>query len=80
MTLLQRQQQLILEICAIKDEDILIMLEEELTYHKNNKIDLAKELSPEDFNELISLVNEPSEKNTVSLSQFRKATERWRTK
>ena len=80
MTITQRQQQLIEQISATKDEDVLIMLQEELAYHKNNKIDLAKELSQEDYNELVSMVNEPSEKNTISLSDFRKATDRWRTK
>jgi hypothetical protein len=80
MTITQRQQQLIEQITATRDEDVLIMLQEELAYHKNNKIDLAKELSQEDYNELVSMVSEPSEKNTISLSDFRKATDRWRTK
>ena len=80
MTLLQRQQQLIQQISAIKDEDILIMLEEELSCHLNAKTDLTKELTPYDLTELITLASEPSDKDTATLDDYKKATERWRTK
>ena len=80
MTLLQRQQTLIEQISKITDEDILIMLEEELSYRLQCKTDITDDLTPFELNELITLANEPSEKNTVSLTEFRKATERWRTK
>jgi len=80
MTLSQRQQQLIQQISTIHDEDILVMLEEELSYHLKAKIELSKELSSEDLNELIMQANEPSDENIESLDDFRKATDRWRTK
>ncbi len=80
MTLLQRQQQLIQQISSINDEDILILLEEEVSYHLQNKTDPTDDLTSYELNELITLANEPSDKNTVSLNEYRKATERWRTK
>ena len=79
MTLLQRQQELIQQINSISDENILIMLEEELSYHLQNKTDITDDLTPYELNELITLANEPSDKDTVSLSEYKKATDRWRT-
>ena len=80
MTVQQRQQQLIQQISTIKDEKTLIMLEEELSYHMQTRTDITDELTPYELNELIALANEPSDKDSVSLSEYRKATERWRTK
>ena len=80
MTVLKRQQQLIQQISVINDEGILTMLEEELSYHLKNKTDITDELTPYELNELITLANEPSDKNSVSLEEYKKATERWRTK
>jgi len=78
MTLQQRQSHLIQQINLVKDENILMMLEDELSYHLNNKG--AVELSEFDLNELISLADEPDDKDIVSETEYRKATERWRTK
>jgi hypothetical protein len=80
MTLLQRQQQLIQQISSINNEDVLILLEEEVSYHLQNKKDPTDDLTPYELNELVTLANEPSDKDTVSINEFRKATERWRTK
>ena len=80
MTVLQKQQQLIQQISAINDEDILTMIEEELSYHLQNKTDVTDELTPDELKELITLASESTDKNTVSADEYRKATERWRTK
>jgi len=80
MTLIQRQQQLIQQISKIDDEDILITLEEELSYRLQSKTDITDELTPAQLKELLALANDTSDKNTVSLAEYRKATERWRTK
>ena len=80
MTLVERQQQLIQQISAIRDEDILTMLEEELSYHLHNKEDITDDLTPYELNELITLANEPSDKDTVSFEEYKKVTDRWRTK
>lgn len=45
-----------------------------------DKKDSLDELSPEDKEELLSMFNEPFGHDTESLEDFKKATERWRTK
>jgi len=80
MTLSQRQQQLIQQISVINDENILLMLEEELSYHLQHKTDITDGLTPFELNELITLASDTSDKDTVSLEEYKKATERWRTK
>lgn len=80
MTVLQKQQQLIQQISTIKDENILTMLEEELSYHLHTKGDITDDLTPYELNELITLASEPTDKDTISLEEYRKATEKWRTK
>ncbi len=80
MTVQQRQEQLIQQISVVNDENILTMLEEELSYHLQNKTDITDELTPYELDELITLANESSDKDTVSLDEYKKATERWRTK
>ena len=78
MTFQQRQSHLIDQIQHLKDENILIMLEEELSFHLQQ--DKTIQLSPADFNELITLAEEQDDKDTVSEIEYRKATERWRLK
>jgi hypothetical protein len=80
MTILQRKQQLIQQISSITDEDILAMLEEELSYRLKNDKDITSELTPEELHELITLANEPNDKDTASLDEYKKTTQRWRTK
>ena len=78
MTFQQRQSHLIEQIQHLKDENILAMLEQELSYHleSDNNIQLSKA----DFNELLALAEEPDEKETISETEYQKATERWRLK
>ncbi len=80
MTLLQRKQELIQQINNVKDEDVLIMLEEELTYRLQNKTDITDDLTPDEQRELEKLANDESDQDTVSLTEFRNATGKWRTK
>lgn len=42
--------------------------------------DITDSLSGEQLKELEKLANEPDEKDTQSLDEFNKATEKWRTK
>jgi hypothetical protein len=78
MTLQQRQSHLIQQISQVKDERVLILLEEELSYHLNNKQGI--ELSQLDIDDLIKMADEPDDKDIVSETDYRKATDRWRTK
>lgn len=44
----------------------------------NPKLDAIDELCDEDKAELLELINEPDEKDTVSHEEYLMATERWR--
>ncbi len=74
------QQQLIRQIGAVNNEDILRMLGEELSYSLQSKDDLSALLTEEDFIELTMLANEPVEQNTMSLNEFNSAMSKWRMK
>lgn len=76
MTVQQRQTNLIKKISSITDEDALIMLEQELSFftHINGK-DITDVLKAYQVDELASMVNEPSDLNTVNEDEYKKATE-----
>ncbi len=76
MTLQQRQSHLIQQINQVSDENVLILIEEELSYHLKNKN--AIELNEFDLSELIMLADEPDDKDTISEEEYRKATGKWR--
>lgn len=58
-------------------EDLL--LEADSRIHTNNPYQ-AEGLSKEDYEELISLVNEPSEKDTITYDELKSSLSRWFTK
>ncbi len=80
MSIQQMQQQLISQISAVTDEDILRMLGEELSYSLQGRTDLATLLNEADHKELALLADEPVDKNTMSLDEFNKIMEQWRMK
>ena len=80
MSILQMQQKLMNQISAVNDEDILRMLGEELSYSLQGRADLSTLLTDADFQELAQIANEPTEGNTMPLSEFNKIMEQWRMK
>ena len=76
MTLQQRQSHLIQQINKVSDENVLILIDEELSYHLKNKDSI--ELNDFDLSELIMLAEEPDDKDTISEDEYRKATGKWR--
>jgi hypothetical protein len=80
MNIQQMQQQLITRISTVNDEDILRMLSEELSFSLQSHTDLAAILTDDDLRELTMLVNEPLDKDTMSLSEFNNIMEQWRMK
>ena len=80
MSIQQMQQQLINQISAVNDEDILRMLSEELSYSLEGHADLASLLSNADFKELTLLADEPVDQNTISFNEFNAIMEQWRMK
>ncbi len=81
MTLRQRQEQLASQIKSVDNEDVLALLEQELSFFINShSSDITDGLSSYQIDELISLAQEPSDKDTVTEEEYRKATGKWRTK
>lgn len=62
------------------DENLLKLVKANIDYYKDSKVDILDELSIEDRNELINMLNEPDEKDTISEDEFKTATEKWRTR
>ena len=81
MNVNERKTNLIQKINKISDEQTLAMLEETLGYytHENNK-DITDGLNKYQLGELTSLLEEPSEKDTLSEDEFKKLFSRWSTK
>ena len=81
MSLSERRVNLIERINSINDEQTLEMLEDTLSFyqHTDDK-DITDGLNELQFQELVTMVNEPLEKDTVSEEEFRKLFERWGTK
>lgn len=58
---------------------------EDLLHEAENKVSAvngyeAENLSKEDYDELVQLANEPSEKDTISYNELKSSLERWFTK
>jgi uncharacterized protein YbaP (TraB family) len=68
-------------IAETDNEDLLSMVKEDLVFYKKSRTtDITDSLSDEQLKELEKLATEPDEKDTQSLEEFNKATEKWRTK
>lgn len=81
MNIGERRAHLIEQISAISDEQVLEMLEESLLFFKqSDATDITDGLNEYQLQELKALVEEPSEKDTISLEELRANTARWRTK
>ena len=74
------KQQVIEMVSAIEDEQLLYLVKSDIEYFKNTSIDILDELNNIDKQELLNLVNEPDEKDTLSEDEFKAATAKWRSK
>ena len=63
------------------DEELLSMVKEDMAFYKTTKdADVTDNLSVKQVKELEELAAEPDEKDTMTLDEFNKATDKWRTK
>jgi len=63
------------------DEELLSLVKEDMVFYKASKgADITDILSDEQVKELEKLASEPDEKDTMTLDEFNKATDKWRTK
>ena len=79
MSIQQMQEHLIKQVGAVTDENILRMLDEELSFYLEHKNDAAIQLSKEDYQELTALADEPIEGNTITFDEFKGIIDKWRT-
>jgi hypothetical protein len=79
MSIQQMQEHIIKQVGNVKDENILRMLDEELSFYLDHKNDAASQLSAEDYDELCQLAAEPAHKDTFSFDEFKSMAEKWRT-
>ena len=80
MSIQQMQEHLIKQVATVNDENILRMLDEELSFYLEHKNDAAAQLSEKDYKDLVTLANEPVENNTISLDEFKNIMDKWRMK
>jgi hypothetical protein len=63
------------------NEELLSLLKEDLVFYGNTKYnDVTDRLNSKQLKELELLANEDDFKDTVTLEEFKKATEKWRSK
>ena len=75
------KQELIDKINSTNDENLLLLLKSDFDFFSHEgKKDITDELSPEDYSELVSMVNEPFGYETESYEDFLKAIDKWLTK
>ena len=74
------KQQVLQMISSTDDENLLELVKADIQYFNNTKIDIIDDLYYSDKDELLNLANEPDEKETLTETEFKEATARWRTK
>lgn len=75
------KEELIAKIIATENNELLQILKADYDYFTgegNN--DILDELSTEDKSELLNMLNEPFGNETESYEDYKKATDKWRTK
>jgi len=67
-------------VSSIEDSQLLQLVKADIEYFGDKTTDILDELYYADKEELLSLANEPDEKDTITEEEFKEATARWRTK
>ncbi len=67
-------------VSAIDDVQLLELVKADIEYFNNKEEDIFDELNPDDKEELMNLLYEPDEKDTLTEDEFKAATAKWRTK
>lgn len=75
------KQDLINKISITNDENLLLLLKSDYEYFtETGKQDVTNDLSEDDKQELINMVNEPFGFDTISQGELDEAIRQWRTK
>ena len=73
------KEQVLQMVSAIEDEKLLELVKADIEYFNSNT-DILDELSDNEREELLNMVNEPDEKDTLTEEEYKAATAKWRTK
>ena len=74
------KEQVLEMVSTIDDEQLLELVKADIEYFRNRDIDILDELNDTDKEELLNLINEPDEKDTLTEDEYKAATAKWRTK
>jgi hypothetical protein len=74
------KQQVLEMVSTIDDEQLLELVKADIEYFSNKETDIIDELNDADKEELLNLVNEPDENDTLTEDEYNAATAKWRTK
>lgn len=74
------KEQVLQMVSSIEDPQLLELVKADIEYFGDKTTDILDELYYADKDELLSLANEPDEKDTITEEEFKEATARWRTK
>jgi hypothetical protein len=74
------KEQVLQMISDIEDEQLLALIKADIEYFSNKETDILDELNDAEREELMNLINEPDEKDTLSEDEYKAATAKWRIK
>jgi hypothetical protein len=67
-------------VSSINDEQLLELVKADIEYFSDKNTDILDDLNSTDREELLNLLNEPDEKDTLTEDEYKAATAKWRTK
>ena len=74
------KEQVLQMISETNDEHLLELIKADIEYFTNKRTDILDDLNDIDRNELLKLISEPDEKDTLTEDEYKAATAKWRTK
>ena len=74
------KEQVLEMVSSINDEQLLELVKADIEYFRDKNTDILDDLNSTDREELLNLLNEPDEKDTLTEDEYKAATAKWRTK
>jgi hypothetical protein len=74
------KEQVLEMVSSINDEQLLELVKADIEYFRDKNTDILDDLNNTDREELLNLLNEPDEKDTLTEDDYKAATAKWRTK
>jgi hypothetical protein len=74
------KDQVLQMISETNDEHLLELIKADIEYFSNKGTDILDELNAVHRNELLKLIDEPDEKDTLTEDEYKAATAKWRNR